>query len=352
MIKSYYKVYKVYPDPDYIWFKNESTSAANFTTKSVMKSPINLEYSLNKVTWNNYDMSNKPKLVIDAGSYVYLRGVNTGVTFEQHYLHFDFTLDQPFSTGGDIRTLFNYQDVTSVTKIPDNAFVDCFEPKTIPTQITSCTWDMSGITEVGQQGFYYCFYKCPELTTAPDFSNVTTVGESGFDSCFETCTSLTTAPDFSNVTSAGNRAFSHCFVGCTSLTTAPDFSKVTTVGKYAFNYCFMDCTSLTTAPDFSKVTTVGQQGFYYCFMGCTSLTTAPDFSNVTSIGSNGFKGCYENCSSLNLVTAPNITEWNPTTFTDWLNYVASTGVVRKPAKLTIPTDSDSGIPKGWTTEDY
>ena len=317
---------KVTPtEPDYIWFKNETTSYANFIIGDDMKSPINLEYSLNKVTWNNYDMSNKPKLVIDAGSYVYLRGVNTGVTFEQHYLHFDFTLDQPFSTGGDIRTLFNYQDVTSVTKIPDNAFVDCFEPKTIPTQITSCTWDMSGITEVGQQGFYYCFYKCPELTTAPDFSNVT---------------------------SAGNRAFSHCFETCTSLTTPPNFSNLTSVPYYGFDYCFDTCTSLTTAPNFSNLTTVGENAFNYCYVGCTKLTTAPDFSNVTTVGESGFNYCFSGCKSLNLVTAPNITTWSTYNFNGWLNNVASTGVVRKPAKLTIPTGTTSGVPTGWTTENY
>ena len=34
------------------------------------------------------------------------------------------------------------------------------------------------------------------------------------------------------------------------------------------------------------------------------------------------------------------------------NGVAPTGVVYKPSTLTIPTNFDSGIPSGWTTQDY
>lgn len=295
MIKSYYKVYRVFPDPEYVWLKNEYTSAAKFITKSAMKSPINLEYSLDKRTWNNYDMSNKPTISVPAGGYVYLRGVNTGVTFDQYNLHFEFSLNENFSTGGDIRTLFNYDDVNSITKIPDNAFI---QNSVSYYKMTSCTWDMSGITEIGNYGFYNYFKYYNSLTTAPDFSNVTTVGESGFDGCFENCTSLTTAPDFSKVTSAGNYAFSSCF------------------------------------------------------RNCTSLTTGPNFSNITTVGSNGFQHCFNGCTSLNLATAPNITEWSTSKFNSWLNNVASSGVVRKPAALTIPTDSTSGVPTGWTTENY
>jgi hypothetical protein len=327
MIKSYYKVYRVFPDPEYVWVKNEKTSVVQFSTTNYMNSPINLEYSLDKTTWNNYDMSNKPTVIVPAGGYIYLRGVNTGVTFNSD-LHFgfsfeDFGISQPFSTGGDIRTLLNYQDVNSVTKIPDYAFYDVFRSG---GNITSCTWDMSGITEVGANGF---------------------------DSCFDGCSNLTTAPDFSNVTSIGAKGFNACFNGCSNLTTTPDFSNVTSIEYASFNYCFTQCSSLTIPPDFSKITGAKFTSFNSCFYKCIKLTTAPDFSNITSLeGGSTFLSCFKGCSSLNLVTAPNITTWDNNYFTDWLVNVASSGVVRKPAKLTIPTDSTSGVPTGWTTENY
>ena len=33
--------------------------------------------------------------------------------------------------------------------------------------------------------------------------------------------------------------------------------------------------------------------------------------------------------------------------TDWVNGVASTGIFTKASSASIPTDSPSGIPKGW-----
>ena len=54
---------------------------------------------------------------------------------------------------------------------------------------------------------------------------------------------------------------------------------------------------------------------------------------------------------INLVTAPNITTWDTSKFENWLNNVSSSGVVRKPAALTIPSGL-SGVPTGWTTENY
>lgn len=88
------------------------------------------------------------------------------------------------------------------------------------------------------------------------------------------------------------------------------------------------------------------------YSGCTTLTNPSDLSNVTSVSSEGCNSIYEGCTSLTTAIAPNISEWDTTFMENWLYNTASTGVVRKPANLTIPTDSASGIPTGWTTEDY
>ena len=52
--------------------------------------------------------------------------------------------------------------------------------------------------------------------------------------------------------------------------------------------------------------------------------------------------------------APNVSTWvtSATVYTNWLYGVAATGIVHKPSGLTIPTDTTSGVPTGWTTQDY
>lgn len=197
------------------------------------------------------------------------------------------------------------------------------------------------------------FRDCASLITTPDFSKITSVRNYSLGYAFQNCTSLTTPPDFSNVKKIEDNGCRGLFQGCTSLTTAPDFSNVKDVGVNGFMFCFWGCTSLTTPPNFSKITRARNSVFNYCFKGCTSLTTPPDFSKITSITNYGntFKGCFSECTSLNLVVTPNINTWIEDDFDYWLDRVAPSGVVRKPAALIIPTGV-SGIPTGWTTENY
>ena len=123
------------------------------------------------------------------------------------------------------------------------------------------------------------------------------------------------------------------------------------IGKYSFYEAFYN-TLLTNPLNFSNVTSVGEGGFGWTYFGCTSLTTGPDFSNLTTVGNYSFSRCFSGCSKLTQITAPNIPSWDTSIFNNWLNNVASSGVVRKPDTLTIPTGSTSGVPTDWTTEDY
>ena len=58
---------------------------------------------------------------------------------------------------------------------------------------------------------------------------------------------------------------------------------------------------------------------------------------------------FHTCSSLTSVTH-HITNWNTSNTGNWLYNVAQSGTVRCPADSTIPSDSASGIPSGWTRE--
>ena len=205
-----------------VYIKNETNNNIRFINDYYNIDKLNLEYSLDNDIYQSYDV-NTPDINIPAGKCIYFRGINTDVIFNVD-THFVFNCNDKFSTGGDIRTLLNYQDINSVTKIPDHCFASCF---IYNENLTSCTWDMSGITEVGDEGFYNCFYICTSLITAPDFSNVTSIGDYGFENCFSGCSSLTTAPDFSNVTSIGDYGFGCCFYNCKPLTkvTTPNITE-------------------------------------------------------------------------------------------------------------------------------
>lgn len=240
MIKrNYYKVVRVFPDPSsYFYIKNETMSEVWFSVNDSWLSTVNLEYSFDKVNWTRVNGGfNAP-----ADGYIYLR--NTSGTFCTSEYTGVFNLSFYCSLGGDIRTLFNYTDVESVTKIPDYGFCSPFSD--LGYNITDISnLSFRGITEIGNQGLRSAF------------------SGSGFKE-----------------------------------TKGVDLRDVTTLGEEALNYLY-------------------------------------------SINSN-----------LTEVYAPNVSTWDTSKANGWLDAVAPTGVVYKPSTLDIPTNTGSGIPSGWTTQDY
>ena len=240
MIKrNYYKVVRVFPDPSsYFYIKNESMNRGELNFNDGWLSTVNLEYSFDKVNWNRVSRY----IYVPADSYLYFR--NTSGTFctseYTQVLYPQFNL----SIGGDVRTLFNYTDVESVTKIPDYGFSRIFSMQNGSKITDISNLSFRGITEIGNNG----------LNLAFAWENIGTKGI--------------------------------------------DLRDVTTLGDYALN------------------------DMYY---GCSNLTEA---------------------------YAPNVSTWDTNKSQSWLNDVGPTGVVYKPSTLTIPTDDASGIPSGWTTQDY
>lgn len=150
------------------------------------------------------------------------------------------------------------------------------------------------------------------------------------------------------------------FKNQTHLISAADlnFGNVTTIsGSEAFGNFFEGCTSLSSLPDYSNITSVGQYCFFRCFYNCDSLTNGVDFSNITSVGSNGFDSCYQESFHILNVIAPNIQDLTQNNvLRNWLTSAGTqatgTKTVRVPTGATIATDSNSGIPTGWTRVDY
>ena len=239
MIKrNYYKIVRIFPDPSsYFYIKNETMSQNYMDFNSSWLETVNLEYSFDKVNWTRFN-----GVYIPADSYMYLR--NTSGTFCTSGYTQVLYPNENISLGGDIRTLFNYTDVESVTKIPDYGFSRIFSMQNGAKITDISNLSFRGIREIGNYGLYFAFAWYHIGTKGVDLRDVTTLGESAL------------------------------------------------------------------------------QNLYY------------DNSNLTE------------------VYAPNVSTWDTNKTSSWLNNVASTGVVYKPSTLTIPTYSDSGIPSGWTTQDY
>lgn len=192
------------------------------------------------------------------------------------------------------------------------------------------------------------FYGCTSLTTPPELP-ATTIGNYCYEGMFSGCTSLRIAPELP-ATTIGNYCYKGMFSGCTSLRTAPDL-RATEMKRSCYERMFSDCTSLTSAPDL-PAETLAATCYAFMFYGCTSLSVAPKLDAVTSIGTDALNCTFQGCRLIDEIYAPNVTDWNSYYTYRWLDGVAESGTVYKPADLTIPTDTPDGVPVGWTTEDY
>ena len=245
MIKrNYYKIVRVFPDPSsYFYIKNETMNEGwigLFIFNIERLNELNLDYSFDKVNWTRVTEYNN-EIHIPADGYMYLR--NTTGVFKKDTTQV-FLPHSDISLGGDIRTLFNYTDVESVTKIPDYGFYEPFSFQDGSKCIDISNLSFRGITEIGNYGL-----------------------------------------------------------------------------KDAFGFEF-------------------------------TATKGVDLRDVTTLGENALNGLYSSNSNLTEAYAPNVSSWDENKTYGWLRSVASTGVVYKPSTLTIPTDSENGIPSGWTTQDY
>ena len=197
----------------------------------------------------------------------------------------------------------------------------------------------------------YCymamFKGCTSLTTAPSLP-ATTLDGYCYSSMFYGCTSLTTAPTLPATTLTTNCYYA-MFQGCTSLTTPPILSA-TTLDGYCYMAMFKGCTSLTTAPEL-PATTLVDSCYYGMFSGCTSLVTAPELP-ATTLANYCYNHMFYGCTNLNSITclATDISASQCTS--SWVQNVAASGTFTKAASMNDWTSGNSGIPSGWTVQDY
>lgn len=166
---------------------------------------------------------------------------------------------------------------------------------------------------------YYCLFYGLPITTPPELP-ATELAEYCYNSMFYDCSNLTTAPELP-ATNLAPSCYSHMFAGCSNLTTAPELPATTLT-----SWCYA-------------------QMFEYCY----SLTTAPELP-ATTLADNCYSFMFNRCLNLNYIKV-GATSWNTSYTNLWVDHVSSTGTFVKPISTSIPRNT-SGIPSGWTVENY
>ena len=257
----------------------------------------------------------------------------------------------PATTLADSCYLQMFYDCTSLTTAPSALPATTLARNCYSSMFNGCTSLTTAPTLPSTILADYCysnmFQGCTKLTTAPALP-ATTLAMGCYDSMFKGCTSLTTAPVLP-ATSLTDYCYDSMFIGCKSLTTAPAL-PATTLGRDCYGAMFSGCSSLTTAPEL-PATTLALFCYSSMFAGCTSLTTAPALP-ATTLANYCYSSMFYKCRKLNYIKclATNISATNCTN--GWVDGVASTGTFVKAAGMTSWKTGTSGIPRGWTVEEY
>ena len=202
-------------------------------------------------------------------------------------------------------------------------------------------------TTLASSCYVYMFAGCTSLTTATELP-ATTLASECYSHMFNSCTSLTTAPELT-ATILASYCYSGMFRGCTSLVTAPAL-PATTLNDGCYDSMFRGCTSLVTAPAL-PATTLYEYCYYNMFQGCTSLVTAPELL-ATELAEDCYSYMFSDCSKLNHITMLANKNVKSSYLYEWVKGVSNTGTFVRYSPAVLLTSGISGIPNGWTVEDY
>ena len=151
--------------------------------------------------------------------------------------------------------------------------------------------------------------------------------------------------DLSNV-SLSQGCFNRMFLNDIELVDASDLKlPSTTLAPHCYRSFLNNCQSLLYAPAL-PATTLANKCYYAMFYGDNSLTTAPELP-ATNLAYGCYDSIFKNCTSLTSVTIY-ATSTADYAFTGWLNNVAASGTVYNNGGVSLPKNSTSGIPTGWT----
>lgn len=303
--------------------------------------PNTLQYSVGGSAWTQ--LTAGASISFDEDHPLRLRGKSiTGTAASTGaYSKIVFGNNTPVACTGDIRTLVdweNYKNANTSGARFCYLFNGCIALTTAPALPA---------TALAANCYNSMFNECTQLTTAPALpANV--LADNCYYGMFMNCTNLQTAPILP-ATSLATSCYLNMFYGCKALATAPTL-PATTLAAYCYCGMFYGCTNLQTAPTL-PATTLVSNCYDSMFQGCTSLTAAPALPAATLANYCYFR-MFKSCTSLNSITML-ATDISATVYLfEWVSGVAATGTFTKAAAMTSLPTGPSGIPSGWTVENY
>ena len=218
------------------------------------------DYYFYKAPWNDY--KNKINKVVFSGN---ITSIGNGAFNGCINLK---TLTLPNSITSIGRETISNSGITSlsipsgVTKIVDNAFINCTSLETVSIS--------SGVQTIGENAFR----SCTNLSKVTMAEGLTVIG----DCAFRDCSKLTGVSIPDSVTTLGSYSFSGA--GLKEITIP---GKIKTISEGSFS----SCSNLTGLIIKSGVTVIGVESF----LSCTKLSSVTIPSTVTKISNNAFKDC-------------------------------------------------------------
>lgn len=326
------------------YFTVEPIDGGNITlrfTKTGKPSSISVKYSTDGVNWGSMGTSGSVTLT----GKVYLRATTDhwGGSSSKYW---KFNILQDYKVYGNIMSLLYGDNFLNQTTLKNNEyeFYHLFDSSTHLVDAENLILPATTLTNYCYQGM---FNNCTKLTTAPELP-ATTLARYCYAAMFQGCTSLTTAPELPATTLA-SYCYSSMFSGCTALIHTPSILPATTLAQYCYSYMFSGC-GLTTAPEL-PATSLLHGCYQNMFNNCTSLTTAPELLADT-LATQCYADMFYGCTLLNKITclATNISATSCTN--TWVSGVSETGTFIKNQSMSSWPSGASGIPSGWTVQDY
>jgi len=198
----------------------------------------------------------------------------------------------------------------------------------------------------------YVYGNIMSLINSDDFASADTLSEGWtFNGLFYDNTKIKNKTGYNLLlpaTTLTNGCYDLMFCGCTGLTTAPEL-PATTLASNCYNWMFARC-ALIEAPVL-PATTLATGCYAGMFRDCTSLTTAP-YLPATILVSGCYNSMFKGCTNLNSITCLATSISGNNCLAWWLGDVAVNGTFTKAAGMSNWPTGVSGIPEGWTVQDY
>lgn len=225
---------------------------------------IQLEYSFDKINWNDYSWSLNEYdyyswLVINLRNWydtVYFRNKSATVT---PFRNFRFVSSGLLRAYGDVTSLLCRYG--SLTMPQWCSFESLFEYNRISAA------PQLPATVLEQPYCYQYMFRGTPIATAPQLP-ATTLSNYCYIGMFEWCYNLAAAPQLP-ATTLTDYCYQWMFENCTSLTTASSL-PATTLTEGCYSFMFKNCTSLTTLPSL-PATTLAYECYARMFESCTNI---------------------------------------------------------------------------------